>query len=103
MLELLVHFAVDDMPTSYQLLEIEISHEVTPIDLPLTDTWQVDPQSTRNAFEQFCIQKESVAARVPSVIMPECHNILLNPEHQNITLCTISKAIKAPIDSRLFA
>ncbi|MBU4529126.1 MAG: RES family NAD+ phosphorylase [Hoeflea sp.] len=100
MLELLVHFDLEDLPGTYQLLEIDVPDGLAadPVDLP--SNWKDDPAISRDAFETFCDQGETPVMRVPSIIMPHCWNLLINPLHPDHARLSIVSAQTHPLDPR---
>ncbi|MDZ7823651.1 MAG: RES family NAD+ phosphorylase [Ahrensia sp.] len=101
LLELLVHVDLQDLPTSYQLLEINLPDGYEPFSPSLPDNWRDDEIGCRHIWEQFCRDGTGMAMRVPSVIMPYSYNILLNSEHPAILECSIASITKTPFDQRL--
>ncbi|WP_322987918.1 RES family NAD+ phosphorylase [Hoeflea sp.] len=100
MLELLVHFDPEDLPETYQLLEIDVPDEfiVEAVDLP--DNWKDDPAISRDAFEAFCDQEDAPALNVPSIVMPHCRNLLINPLHPDHSKLSIVSAEAYALDPR---
>ncbi|KGF68562.1 hypothetical protein LL06_15755 [Hoeflea sp. BAL378] len=100
MLELLVHFDLEDLPETYQLLEIDVPDRlaVEPVNLP--SGWKDDPAISREAFEAFCHQGDAPVMRVPSIIMPHCFNLLINPAHPEHAKQSIVSAEMHPLDPR---
>ena len=56
---------------------------------------------TEGVFEQFCILKNRLAIRVPSVIVPEEYNIVLNPAHERFKDVKVMKKSALAWDDRL--
>ena len=100
MLELLVHFDPEDLPGTYQLLEIDVPDELVfePADLP--STWEDNPANSRDVFEAFCDRGDAPVMRVPSIIMPHCHNLLINPLHDDHSKLTIVSVETHLLDPR---
>lgn len=103
MLELLVHFDSEDLPETYQLLEIDVPDELVaePVDLP--SNWKGDPAISRDAFEAFCDQGDAPVLIVASIIMPHCRNLLINPLHPGHAKLSIVSAALHPLDPRFHA
>jgi RES domain-containing protein len=85
-LEVLVHLPAGDLPDDMYLLTLEVpdtvSHqEITPADLPAD--WQrlSQPLPTGALGHAWLQAGRSLALRVPSVLVPQEHNLLLNPAH----------------------
>ena len=52
--------------------------------------------------DKFVKANKYLAMRVPSVIMPEEYNVLINPNHKDFEKVTINYRRKIPIDRRFF-
>ena len=106
LLEILVHFEIDiqDLPVRYRLLKIEAPHDmqverVSVDDLP--KDWPERTDVTR-AFGDGWLTKGSAALlSVPSAIVPETFNVLLNPAHQDARGIVIVQTGEHAIDPRL--
>ena len=86
MLEVLVHLPAGDLPADMYLLTLDVPdtisrEELTPADLPAD--WQrlAQPLPTALLGHAWLQSGRSLALRVPSVIVPPEHNLLLNPTH----------------------
>jgi RES domain-containing protein len=76
------------------------------IDLPLDKLpgdWNSRPVSPaiRGIGDRWIKEKKSVVLKVPSVVVPEEHNNLLNPKHPDFEKITIGTPVKYRIDPRL--
>lgn len=85
-LELLVHLPAKDLPDDMYLLTLEVPDHVSqelllPADLPAD--WQrlSAPQPTAAIGQRWLESGRSLVLRVPSVLLPQEHNLLLNPAH----------------------
>ena len=81
LLEILVNVDAEDLPEDYQLIQIDIPDTLHPEDLTPEGNWRDDMSVTRNAWRSFCDNGTGAILRVPSVIMPCCFNLLINPSH----------------------
>ena len=86
MLEVLVHLPAGDLPDDMYLLTLEVPdtmsrEELGPANLP-TD-WQrlTQPLPTAVLGHAWLQAGRTLALRVPSVLVPQEHNLLLNPAH----------------------
>ena len=86
MLEVLVHVPAGDLPTDMYLLTVDLPdelgpEEITPADLPAG--WQrlTQPLPTAVLGHAWLQAGRTLALRVPSVLVPQEHNLLLNPAH----------------------
>jgi RES domain-containing protein len=86
LVKVLVHLELDPvhLPESYRLLKAEAVE-----DLPVRTSarperpgnWISNQVATRTVGDESLASKSTVLLRVPSVIVPETFNVLLNPEH----------------------
>ena len=101
--EMLVNIAREDLPDSFQFLKIELADDV-PIEnvemknLPVN--WAQDRSVTRALGDIWLAQQRSLALRVPSVLVPETYNVLLNPAHPNAAKIRFVQTLKAGVDLR---
>ena len=86
MLEVLVHLPAGDLPDDMCLLTLDVPdalsrHEIALPDLPAG--WQrlTQPQPTAVLGHAWLQAGRTLALRVPSVLVPQEHNLLLNPAH----------------------
>ena len=86
MLEVLVHLPAGDLPNDMYLLTLDVPdmlsrEEVTTSDLPAD--WQrlTQPLPTAALGHAWLQAGRSLALRVPSVLVPPEHNLLLNSAH----------------------
>jgi RES domain-containing protein len=108
LLEVMVHLEIDaeDLPTHYQLLGIDVPNGVPVTALAeneLPDDWRTQIALTRARGDEWLRTGSSALLRVPSVIVPDAANYLLNPAHPDAAQISISSALRAPFDQRLMA
>ena len=106
LLEALVHLEIHParMPKSYRLLKAE-----APEDLPLnavhrTDLpsgWSHNQVATRTIGDEWLTRKSAALLRVPSAIVPETFNLLLNPQHAHAARIQVLWHEEYPWDKRL--
>jgi RES domain-containing protein len=107
-LELLVHLNVDEEPPNLVALRAEV-----PDDLPM-ESVEIDemPEGWRRVTGHTSLADrgdawqaagQSSALSVPSVVVPEERNILLNPEHPDFESIEIGEPRDFTFDERLFA
>ena len=104
MTEMLVHLDRDLMPDTFRLIEIALEPgavvaEVRIADLPAG--WRADVRVTRGVGDAWLAGASSPALRVPSLIVPETWNVLLNPLHPDAGAMKIARVLEAPLDERL--
>jgi Uncharacterized conserved protein len=102
-LEILVRANKVTTPDSYTLLTIQIpDNSVTTIELKkLKSGWQYHIEYTRSIGEDFLRMNESLILKVPSAIVPQEHNFLLNPLHKDFKKLRIVNSELLELDKRL--
>jgi RES domain-containing protein len=109
-LERLVHLAVDpeDLPSHYQLLTIHVPDDVAVEDLaePVVAArvadWRHAPDETRKLTHAWFRERRTALLRIPSVIVPDAFNYLLNPLHPDAGPTSIVARQRVEFDVRLF-
>jgi RES domain-containing protein len=105
MIEALVHLELDDAdwPRSYRLMQAE-----HPADLRVetlkpspVKSWKTSFAATRRLGNEWLQSQQSALARVPSAILAETWNVLLNPDHPDARRVRILRTIRAEYDPRL--
>lgn len=105
LLELLIHSAAyEEIMTKYlMVLEISISDSIPEIKSnKLKEDWIEDINSTKWMGEEFLKSNSSLLLQVPSAIIPEEKNVLINPKHKDINKVKVKRATQFHFDSRLF-
>ena len=106
MLEVAVHLPLGNLPLDYHLVSIELPD----ISLPVVEisslgtAWKAWPPSshTRHIGDEFVKEGKHLGLRVPSAIVPEEFNVLINPKHGDMTRVKIIHTEPFSFDSRLF-
>ena len=104
MVEMLVHLDRDLMPDTFQLVEIELEAKAAIAEISVADmldVWQADLKVTRGIGDAWLADASSLALRVPSVLVPETWNVLLNPLHPDAGAMKVAQVLKVPLDARL--
>jgi RES domain-containing protein len=106
LIEHLVHLELDPrrLPKFYRLLKAE-----APEDLPtqrvnptqMSENWASDQLFTRTIGDEWLVSGSTALLRVPSAILPETFNVLLNPEHSDATRVGVLWHTEFPWDPRL--
>ena len=106
LLETLVHLPVEDLPDDMYLLTLDVPDDtsrqlITPADLP--PDWQrlSLPQPTATIGHAWLQAGSSLALQVPSVVMPQERNLLLNPAHPEFIRVRLLDAQPFYFDERL--
>ena len=104
LLELLIYNATYEEMRNNYLMKIEVfEHPVThTFQDGLRQQWWDDTDYTRFIGDSFLMAKKSLLLKVPSAIIPEEHNVLINPLHPDMKKVKIIKASLFQFDSRLF-
>lgn len=107
LLETLVHIEVDseDHPERFQVLKIEGPDSLSLERIEansLSANWADDISSTQNVGDRWLSEKRSLLLEVPSVLVPETWNVLVNPLHGEANLLRIVSSYDHAFDSRLF-
>ena len=103
-LEILVRAGRFTTPDNYTLLSIDIPADaVATVELKkLKKGWQQHVEYTRAIGEDFMKMKATLALKVPSAIVPQEHNFLLNPLHKDHKKIKIVDRELLQPDKRLF-
>ncbi len=106
LLEKLVHLELDParLPKTYRLLKAEAPDDLPVKTVAATDLpphWINDEISTRTVGDEWLASRSTVLLRVPSVLVPETFNILLNPEHNDASRVRVLWTAEYPWDARL--
>ncbi|MBB5049845.1 RES domain-containing protein [Rhodopseudomonas rhenobacensis] len=104
LLEMLVHMDRDLLPASYRLLRVVVPETIAIERMDadaLRQDWRDYPATTRDLGDQWLDRASSALLQVPSVIVPQAWNVLLNPAHPGAGAITIAEIIEAPFDPRL--
>jgi RES domain-containing protein len=107
LLEILVHMEIDaeDRPENFQVLKLSAPNTITPkrikpADLP--PDWRTNLHATQAIGDQWLRERRSLLLEVPSILVPETSNLLVNPLHPSITRLKITAIYQHPFDARLF-
>lgn len=106
LLEILVHLELElrDIPARYRLLKISVPDDarigrVSPAELPVD--WLENTQATRAIGDRWLSSGATPLIAVPSAIVPETSNVLLNPAHPDANRIVIVHTSDHVIDTRL--
>ena len=105
LLEILAHLELKEAsaPRTYTLLRITAPDRLSipTLTVPESETWKDDEILTRKLGDTWLKSRRSALARVPSSILPDTHNYLLNPLHPDAIRITIAEVHNAVLDPRL--
>ena len=102
-LESLVHLRTIDIPEKQYLLQIELPDvDFSEIKLAkIKDNWQQHLAYTQWMGDQFVSANQSLILKVPSAIVPQEHNFLVNPLHAEFKKVKVVKTELLQLDKRL--
>ena len=104
-LEILVRADMQTIPLSYHLIKIEIPASVQPQSIPkskLKTAWKDELIYTQWMGDEFIKLNKLLLLKVPSAIVDEEYNYLINPEHSDFKKVKIVAVKKFQFDKRLF-
>jgi RES domain-containing protein len=104
-LEMLVHINFDEVPPSFYLLLIKLPDAVAITELKydkLKKSWEEDNGYTAWIGSEFLKDKTTLCLKVPSAVIAEEHNYLLNPLHADFKKVQIEESRPFNFDKRLF-
>lgn len=106
-LETVVHLAAETLPLNRYLVGIEVPHDAWTAAVELDPAalvgWDAEPAG-RASLEwgtAWARGRGSLLARVPSVIVPEESNVLVNPAHPDLARLKAAKLRRWLYDARL--
>ena len=104
-LELLVHIGFNDIQNFYHLLTIFIPDDAAIKEISsakLKTNWQEDEDYTAFMGTDFINSNQSLILKVPSAIITEEHNYLVNPDHPDFKKIKIKRSKQFIFDKRLY-
>ena len=104
LLEACVHTSANDIPPRYTLLRLEAGARISTAHLnvrTLPEDWTQRADITQEIGSAWLRDARSALFRVPSALVPETFNILLNPLHPDAVQVRIQSAMEYPFDPRL--
>ena len=107
MLEVAVHLDLSqDLPTDRFYVEIEIPDDITILELKISDLplhWDAKPPTsiTQHIGDHFVNENKYAVLKVPSSIVPEECNYLINPLHPDAKRIKVLRTIHMGFDARL--
>jgi len=103
LLESCVHTSANDVPPSFTLLKVlgpDLEwEEIAPADLP--PDWAQRQEISQELGTDWLRAGRSALLRVPSALIPETANLLLNPNHSDAASFRIEREYLYPFDLRL--
>lgn len=105
-LEVSVHLDLsEDLPPDRFYVEIEIPEEITILEVNIEDLpngWDAKPPTitTQTIGDDFVIENEAAVLKVPSCIVPQEFNYLINPGHPDSKKILVISQTSMTFDSR---
>jgi len=106
LIEVLVHLEMDEteLPAHYTLLKVVVAAEaeIETLECSGVADWRQRIELPRALGDEWLRSLRTPLARVPSAVMPETWNYLLNPEQRDARLVQIADVHRELLDPRLF-
>ena len=105
--EIAVHTPLGIIPDDYKLISIEIPDKVKILELKIIDLskdWKSIPykSSSQQLGNNFVKEEKYLIMKVPSAVVQDEFNYLINPKHKDINKIKIIKVEDFGFDERLF-
>lgn len=100
LLEVLVHTDFEEFPASYTLLKIACPDDLSFYTVNSDDVDFSDLGKTQAFGNQLLRQGSLCLISVPSVVMPEARNVLINPQHKAASQIRVETSVAYPLDQR---
>jgi RES domain-containing protein len=107
LLEIFVHLDLnEDLPNDRYFVEIEIPEDVLILELDKKDLpayWNTSPPLVQTQYigDSFVFQNEAAVLKVPSAVVADEYNYLINPLHADCQKIKIIEAKPFQFDKRL--
>ena len=108
LLETLVHFEIEvqDLPARYRLLKLHAPDDLVIDEVRLQDLpadWLDRTDVTRSNGDQWLEAGRSPLLAVPSAVVPQTFNVLVNPAHPDAKQVAVVEVSEHAIDPRLLS
>jgi RES domain-containing protein len=105
-LEVLVHADRDVLPADLVQIEIEVPDALRATNIDVDDlprNWRIHPapNSLQRIGDEWLVSGTTPVLQVPSAVIPEEHNLLINPEHSDATAVRVMSTAEFDLDPRL--
>lgn len=102
-LEMLVHLESDELPDTLATFEVAVPDDATETLDRVPDEWFTDPlqRQSRRYGDTWATEARSIALLVPSAMIPEELNVLLNPLHPRFAEVEVRSQRPFRLDPRL--
>lgn len=106
-LELLVHADHDDLPDDLVAVPLVVPDDASLVSINIDDlpaNWREypAPDELREIGSQWISSSQSLILQVPSAVIPQESNLLINPSHPEFPRCAVRSPLPFPLDPRLW-
>ncbi len=105
-LEMLVNILLTEVKLNFHLLHIKVPDNASVSSIAvekLKPNWRDDEGYTNFIGNEFCKNKNSLVLKVPSAVITEEYNYLINPKHPDFKKIKILNSKPFIFDQRLFS
>jgi len=104
--EFLVHMSLSNAPRGLMIATIEVPDKIVPEEVPRTSLprgWRdyPPPRSVADLGTQWAKAKKSLLLRVPSAVVEQEYNVLINPLHSDMGKVVLLRVEAFELDKRL--
>jgi RES domain-containing protein len=104
--EYLVHLSLPEAPRDLSMATVKVPDDIVPEELDrsfLPKNWRKSPAPIKLAElgSEWARSKRSLLLRVPSAVVEQEHNILINPTHHDMSRVKLVKIEPYRLDERL--
>lgn len=103
-LEALVHLKERNFPPNQYLLKISVAGTIDPIEITnekIKADWKKDLAYSRWIGDEFSKNNESLIMKIPSAVIQEEGNFIINPLHKDFKKIKLVSTEKLELDKRL--
>jgi len=106
-LEYLVHVPMAIVPTDLSISQLNLPDSILPLQVDISSlpsNWRgyPPPQTLASIGTKWILSNQSLLLRVPSAVIEQDYNILINPAHHDFKLIEVPRPEPFAFDSRLF-
>jgi len=105
LIELLVHHTSINSIKNNKLVILELADDIAISEISIEEmnsNWQSDIKYSQTLGNRFIVSTSALLLKVPSAIIPQENNVLINPRHKQISQVKIKDILSFGYDLRLF-
>ncbi len=102
-LEVALRIPLEDISKNYVMIPIELPDDASVAQPSLSKNWYLNMEATRLIGEDFILKQKHLLMKVPSALISDSYNYLINPHHENIKKVKALDAKPILFDSRLMS